>query len=286
MHRRLRSSPATETAPFGDIVCRATRRPSSRRDSPTTKGCILAIFRRTTLGVSRASRHLPTIHLTQREGDVPILHMPSKRAALRHATPVVVEAVIAPVVIFYVALVIAGLRGALVAALAWSTFAFLRRIAKRDRVSTLLILDLALLTIRTAIAFATQSALLYFLQPMAWEAFVSLVLVGSAIARRPFTQRFAHDFCPLDPDLLARPRVKQYFVRISLLWSLVLMTNAGLMCWLLLTSSVQAFVLERTGIAWTLTTGAIACSIVGFSLTMRRDGITVQWGDTIPNTRP
>jgi hypothetical protein len=113
---------------------------------------------------------------------------------------------------------------------------------------------------------------------LAWGVFVALALLGSAIVRRPFTQRFAHDFCPLDPELLARPRVQQFFVRVSLLWAAVLITNAGLVLWVLLTSSLQTFVLERTGIAWSLTAGAIACSILGFTYTMRRDGIAIQWG--------
>ena len=206
--------------------------------------------------------------------------MPSPRAAFRHAMPVVFEAVIAPVVTFYVALMTAGFRAALLAALGWSALALARRIKRRDRISTLLILDVALLTVRTVIAFITRSALLYFIQPMAWGVLVSLVLVGSAVVRRPFTQRFAHDFCPLDPELLARPRVQQFFVRVSLLWAAVLMTNAGLVLWVLLTSSLRAFVLERTGITWALTAGAIACSIFGFTFTMRRDGVQIQWGDS------
>ena len=193
--------------------------------------------------------------------------------------PVVFEAVIGPVMTFYFVLMTAGFRAALLAALAWSVLALARRIKRRDRISTLLILDVALLTVRTVIAFITRSALLYFIQPMAWGVLVSLVLVGSAIMRRPFTQRFVHDFCPLDPELLARPRVQQFFVRVSLLWAAVLMTNAGLVLWVLLTSSLQAFVLERTGISWALTAGAIACSIFGFTFTMRRDGVVIQWGE-------
>ena len=205
--------------------------------------------------------------------------MPAPRVAFRHAMPVVFEAVIAPVIIFYVALITAGFRAALLAALGWSTLALARRIKRGDRISTLLILDVALLTVRTVIAFITHSALLYFIQPISWGALVSLVLVGSAVMRRPFTQRFAHDFCPLDPELLARPRVQQFFVRVSLLWAAVLMTNAGLVLWVLLTSSLRAFVLERTGISWGLTAGAIACSIFGFTFTMRRDGVLIKWGD-------
>jgi hypothetical protein len=208
----------------------------------------------------------------------PILHMPSPRAALRHAAPVLLEGVIGPVAIFYIGLLAGGLHAALVAALCWSYAAAARRAIRHERISTVLALDLVLLTVRTTIAYVTGSTMIYFLQPMVWSVLVAVILIGSAVARRPFTQRFAQDFCALDPDLLARPRVQRFFVLVSLLWAGVLITNTGLVLWLLLTSSLRSFVLERTGISWFLTGGAIACSIIGFTTTMRRDGITVQWG--------
>src|SRR4029077_13459833 len=55
--------------------------------------------------------------------DGSIVHMPSPRVALRRAVPTVVEGLIAPVGIFYLTLIAAGLRPALIAALLWSYFA-------------------------------------------------------------------------------------------------------------------------------------------------------------------
>jgi hypothetical protein len=204
--------------------------------------------------------------------------MPSPRAAFRHAVPVFLEGVIGPIAVFYLALLAAGLHGALIASLCWSYGAYARRVIRGERVSTVLMLDVVLLTIRTVVAYMTGSAVIYFIQPMAWSVFVALVLIGSAIARRPFTQRFAQDFCPLDPDVLARPRVQRFFIQVSLLWAAVLITNTAIVLWLLLTSSLTTFVLERTGVAWVLTGFAIVCSIRGFTTTMRRDGVKVQWG--------
>jgi len=113
---------------------------------------------------------------------------------------------------------------------------------------------------------------------MVWSLFVALVLIGSAIARRPFTQRFAQDFCPFDETVLERPRVQRFFVQVSLLWAAVLIVNTGIVLWLLLSSSLATFVLERTGVAWTLTATAVVFSILGFTTAMRKDGVTVQWG--------
>ena len=206
------------------------------------------------------------------------LALPSPHAVLRHAIPVVIEGMVAPLALFYLVLVTAGFRGALIAALVWSYVALGRRLKRRERVSTLLILGAALLTIRTIVSFITGSAFLYFAQPMAGTVVISLVLVGSAVLGRPFTQRFAHDFCPISPALLARPGVHRFFVRISLLWATVLMLNAGIVLWLLVSSSLRAFVLERTAVTWGLTAVAIFFSITRFLAAMRRDGVTVEWG--------
>ena len=50
------------------------------------------------------------------------------------------------------------------------------------------------------------------------------------------------------------------------------------MLWLLVTSSLHAFVLERAAVTYTLTACAIYLSIRQFVKMMRGDGITVQWG--------
>jgi hypothetical protein len=206
------------------------------------------------------------------------LDLPSKRATIRHAVPIVLEAMVVPLALFYLVLLAAGFRGALIAALAWSYVALGRRLIRGERVSTLLFLGTALLTVRTVVSFITGSAFLYFAQPTLGTGVISLVLVGSAIIGRPFTQRFAHDFCPIDPELLARPRVRQFFIRISLLWATVLMLNAGIVLWLLLSSSLRAFVLERMVVTWGLTAVAIFFSVTRFISAMRGDGIIVEWG--------
>jgi hypothetical protein len=206
-----------------------------------------------------------------------ILRMPNPRAALLHAVPVVLEAILAPLGLFYLVLMLWGFRGALIAALGWSFLALGRRLHRGERISMLLLLGTLLLTLRTAVSFVTGSAFLYFAQPTAGTIVIALVLFGSALLGRPFTQRFAGDFCPIDPELLKRPLVHRFFVRISVLWATVLLLNAGFVLWLLLTSSLHAFVLERAGVTYSMTAFAIYLSIRQFIVMMRGDGITVQW---------
>jgi hypothetical protein len=203
--------------------------------------------------------------------------MPLPSAAIRHAIPIVVEAVVAPLTLFYVVLLLAGFRGALIAALVYSYLAFGRRLYRGERPSMLLLFGIILITLRTTIALVTGSAFAYFAQPTAGTFVISLVLFGSAILGRPFTQRFAHDFCPIAPEIMERPLVRKFFIRISVLWATILMLNAGLVLWLLLSTSLRSFVIERSVVTYGLTAVAIFFSITRFVAMMRKDNIKVVW---------
>jgi len=206
-----------------------------------------------------------------------VLHLPSPRAFLRHALPGLVESTLGPAALFYLVLVLAGFRGALIAALGWSYLALGRRIVRRQRLPGLLVLGIVLITARTVVAFVTGSAVVYFVQPAAGTVVTALVFVASVFAGRPLAQHLAHDFLPLDAELLQRPHVRQFFVRISLLWAVVLLTNAGFVLWLLFESTLRAFVLERAMVTLVLTGGGIVLSTLWFLRTMRHAGISVRW---------
>jgi hypothetical protein len=209
------------------------------------------------------------------------------RAVARHALPALVESTIGPGVLFYVVLVLAGFRGALIAALAWSLLAALRRVARRERLPAILVLGLFLLTARTAVAYATGSAFLYFVQPTASTFLVAVLFVVSVVARRPLAERLAHDFCPLDPDMLVRPIVRRFFLRVSLLWGVVLATQAGFVLWLLFVSSLRAFVVERQLVSSVLTAAGVIVSVVWFVRAMRREGLAVRFtGALAPSAVP
>jgi hypothetical protein len=204
--------------------------------------------------------------------------MPSVRIVLWHAIPIVIESVVAPLAAYYLLFLVAGFRGALIGALAWSCLIVARRLVRHERVSTLLMLTMALLSVRTFVSFVTGSALLYFIQPTASMFLGSLVLLCSALLGRPFTQRFTHDFWPLTPELLARPTVHRFFVRVSYLWSLTMLLNGAVVLWLLLTVSVAAFPVERSAVSISLIAAAVFGSVMWFAHSMQRDGVTVRFG--------
>ena len=212
------------------------------------------------------------------DGHAAFLQPPHPLRVLRHALPVIVESVLAPVAAYYGVLVVAGFRGALFGALAWSYALALRRVRRHERVSTTLWPGTALLTVRTVVSFVTGSAFVYFIQPTASAFPASFLLVLSALAGRPFTQRFTHDFCPLSPGLLARPSVHRFFVRVSFLWAVAMFLNGPVVLTLLLTASTTSFPLERLGASLALTGGAIVLSIAWFARSMRKDGVTVRFG--------
>lgn len=214
-------------------------------------------------------------------GGAHTLHLPSPRAFVRHALPGLIESTIGPGALFYLVLVTAGFHGAVLAALGWSYLAAARRLFRRERLPGLLVLGIVLVSMRTFIAFATGSAFLYFIQPTAGTFLVAVIFLVTAVAGRPLVERLAHDFCPLDPELLKRPFLRAFFLRVSWLWAVVLTTNAAFVLLLLLRSSVAAFVVERTVVSAVLTGGGVVLSVVWFIRAMRQHGIVVRFSGAL-----
>jgi intracellular septation protein A len=186
--------------------------------------------------------------------------MPRLAALARHAAPHLLETTLIPLGLFYGGLQLFGLWAALLAALVWSYTSLLRRLVTRRRVPGMLMLGIAGLTARTALALATGSAFLYFLQPTVGTGLVATVFVGSVLLGRPLALRLAADFLPLPEALLARDGVRRFFQQLSLLWAAVFLANAGISLWLLVSQSLATFLWSRTVASLALTGLAIAVS--------------------------
>jgi hypothetical protein len=210
-----------------------------------------------------------------------ILRLPSLRAVVRHALPALLESTIVPGGLFYVVLLLDGFHGALIAALTWSLLALGRRLVRGQKVPAVLVLSVVLVSARTVVAYVTGSAFLYFVQPTASTFLVAVLFLVTAVARRPIIEKLARDFCPLDPEMFARPFVRRFFLRLSLLWFVVLATQAGFIMWLLLESSVRTFVVERSLVSAVLTVGGIVLSTLWFVRVMRGAGLTVRFSGAL-----
>jgi hypothetical protein len=111
---------------------------------------------------------------------------------------------------------------------------------------------------------ATGSTFIYFLQPSLATALLGFAFLASMSADQPLVQRLARDFLPVSPDFLTNPFVRSFFMRISLLWAMVMLANAGVTTWMLFQLPVSVFVISKTVASVVMTGIAIAYSVVWF----------------------
>jgi hypothetical protein len=89
---------------------------------------------------------------------------------------------------------------------------------------------------------------------------------------RPLAEKLAHDFVPMPPSFFKGPKVRQLFVKISLLWALVSLINAAATITLLLNVPIATYLAAKTGVSCTLTLGGILLSSWWFRRSLRRHG--------------
>lgn len=187
--------------------------------------------------------------------------------------PRVVEATLIPLALFYLAMWVLGMWGALGATLLWSYAAVARRLVRRQPVPAVLVMGAAAMTVRTAIALASGSVFMYFLQPTLGTLVVGGAFLLSVPAGKPLAQRLVADFCPIPDALANHPRVRAYFTRITLLWAFVQLVNAAITVWLLMSQPVSVYLMAKTLVSWILSLGTVTACAVWFLRSMRRHGV-------------
>jgi uncharacterized membrane protein len=214
------------------------------------------------------------------------LDLPKPGSIVRRSVPNLLEATVVPLGIFYLALRLTGMVGAVGLGLAWCYGAVARRALRRERIPGILLVGAALMTARTIVALATGSMFLYFLQPTLGTVAVAGAFLVSVPLRRPLAARLADDFCPLPSGFAGHPHVARFFRNISLLWAFVYLSNAALTTWLLLSQPVERYVWLKSLVSWGLTGTAIAVSIAWFARSMRRHGFELRWAAPAPAPVP
>jgi intracellular septation protein A len=200
-------------------------------------------------------------------GDRAPLAVPPLPAVARGAVPQVVDALV-PLGLFLTVNVFAGLLVAMLAGVAWSCVAVLRRVVRSRGVPAIVVVAGSLLLLRLTLVVATGSAYLYFLQPTIGTALVAMAFLASTLVGRPLARRFATDFLPLPRDLVRRPYVHRFFVRNSLMWAAIGSCNALLTYVLLVTLSSATFAVTQTMLSITVTTLSVGVSILWFRRAM------------------
>ena len=182
-------------------------------------------------------------------------------------------ACVVPGVLFYIALVTFDVTAAVITALTWSYGAILWRRATKRRMSGLLMLTVAILTIRTAITLSTGDTFIYFLQPVVSDGVVALIFLASLATTTPVVARLAADFYPMDLDVAARPRIRRLFWHLTLLWGGVGLVKGGVGYWLLQSQSLVDFVLIKNIVVISLTVCAVGVTVRASTYVARREGL-------------
>jgi len=201
--------------------------------------------------------------------------LPSLAAIARRTVPHLLEATIVPAVLFYVVLVRFGAGAAMVATLVWSYTALARRLLRGQRVPAILLLALGGLTARTAVGVLSGSAAMYFVQPVVTTGVMAAVFLGSIVVGRPVVAALAVDFCPVGPDVTARPGVIALFRRLTVLWAGVHVATGAATLALLLTQPLPTFVLYKTVVCLGLTGVGAAVTVAMALRTVRSEGLVL-----------
>lgn len=216
--------------------------------------------------------HLPTT-----------LTIPHWRQVLRHAIPNVVEGKVIPIVVFVGLLQFVGTTAALLGALAWSLAALLRRIARKEQVSGVLVLTTVGLAARTIAALATGSIFIYFLQPTLATGMVGAAFLISVPLGRPLAERLTMDICPLDDEARNHPTLRRFFSHVSIWWAFTSMVNFAITVWLLVAQSTTTFVLVKSVLGPITTTITLGAAFFWFRALMARTGTDVVFAErTVP----
>jgi len=215
--------------------------------------------------------------VTQHVAPAPLPVAPSGVPRIREILARVVisltTAVVAPAVLFAGTLLVFNVAAAMIMALAWVGGAIVWRATTGREVSGLLMLTGAIMTIKTAITFATGNTFIYFVQPVFVDGVVAIAFLASLWSARPLVARLAPDFCPLAAEITGRPGICRLYRSLTLMWGLVILVKGSVTLWLLITLSTVDFVLIKSGSIITLTALAVAATVTWSVVVCRREGL-------------
>lgn len=209
----------------------------------------------------------------ERAGSAKLLKRPILLAVARRGIPNLVEATIIPAILFLVLVMTIGPAVAMIAVLAWSYGAILRRVLRAKRIPAILLLATLGLTVRTLVGLASGSTFAYFVQPIATTVALAVVFVGSVVIGRPVIARLADDFCPITSEVASRPAVCRLFAGLTILWAGVHLLSAATTFVMLVSMSVPMFVTLKTVASFGITVSAVVVTIVWALNTARREDL-------------
>jgi uncharacterized membrane protein len=206
-----------------------------------------------------------------------LIDMPGWRPIARHALTTIAIVSVLPMAIFYTTLMTVGLRPAVVTTVALYYVGLLVKHLRGKPVLAAALIAAGLLTLRTIVMFATGSAIIYFLQPVAATIAVATVFAATALAGRPVLDRLAHEFCPFPEELSERLRSGRFFSHLSAVWAAMYLANAAGTVWLLANASLGNFVLMKSLMSPLATLISVALSYALLRATLRKENVALRW---------
>ncbi|MEU4703567.1 VC0807 family protein [Nonomuraea dietziae] len=202
----------------------------------------------------------------------PPVVLPRLTAMAKQAAPRLLEGVVAPLAVFYTALMILGETGALIAAVSWVYLGVGWRLVRRVRVPATMFLAAVAITARTLIALVTGNNAVFFLTPEFGTICISMIFLASVRLNAPMVQKLTLDYIHLPQAVLRHERMRRFFARITLLWAFVLLANSTVSILLYIHESamIGVYMLMRTSAVAAISGLAIAFSLWAFKRVLRR----------------
>ncbi len=205
--------------------------------------------------------------------------MPGWRPIVKQVATTMVMVSFLPMAVFYATMSLFGLRTAALATVSLYYAGLLFKFARGKPILAAALFTAGLLSIRTITMMLTDSAVLYFLQPVAGTIAVATVIAMTALAGRPILDRLAHEFCPFPTELSQQLREARFFGRISAVWTVTYMINAAGTVWLLTNASLGGFILIKSALGPAITATAVLASYAIFRVTMRGQNVRLRWAN-------
>ncbi len=157
-----------------------------------------------------------------------VIEMGRLRPTLVGGARILLETVIVPTLLLYACMVTVGQFYGLIAVLGWCALTVLVRVVIERRLPGTVMLVVAMVVVRTAVALGLSSVYIYLLQPVAGSMLMAVLFIGSAMIGRPITLRLAQDYVRMPVRLMADHRVQRLFIEVSVLWGFSRLCDAGL----------------------------------------------------------
>jgi uncharacterized membrane protein len=214
---------------------------------------------------------------TRRSAPVTV-DLPSWRVVAKQGARHLVENTLAPLAVFYIALVTVGLMWAFVSALGLCYATLAVRLVRRQPVPAMLLLGVALITARGVIGLATGSVFLYFLQPSLGNFAIGALFLGTVAIGRPLVARLAGEFCGFPDEVVKHHRLRSFFRQVSLIWATVFCINGAVAIWMLVSVPVGQYLVLSTSSSTCVILLGVGVSLWLFRRSMHRAGMQIRLG--------